>query len=85
MLHKLSKTNQRPLGWRYIKECFSEKAIDCEDCVKLCTDGPAIMPGCRLGVVEEVKEVARKELFFTQCTIHLEQRHKPSLAAKKLM
>jgi len=43
------------------------------------------MPGCRLGVVEEVKEVARKELFFTQCTTYLEQMHNPSLAAKKLM
>ena len=65
--------------YRLLNTYFSEKDINWENCVGVCTDGAASMTGYRSGVLAKIKEVAHKEMLFTHCIIHREH-----LASKKL-
>ena len=65
--------------FRLLNMYFSEKDINWENCVRVCTDGAASITGYRYGVVAKIKEVAHKEMLFTHCIIH--QEH---LTSKKL-
>ena len=65
--------------YRLLNTYFSEKDINWENCVGVCTDGAASMTGYRSDVVAKIKEVAHKEMLFTHCIIHREH-----LASKKL-
>ncbi len=53
-----------------VKQLLTEKNLDGRKLVAVCTDGAAVMTGCRKGVVQKLREDYNSELVGVHCTAH---------------
>lgn len=53
-----------------VKQLLIEKNLDGRKLVAVCTDGAAVMTGCRNGVVQKLREEYNSELVGVHCTAH---------------
>ncbi|XP_072542830.1 zinc finger protein 862-like [Salminus brasiliensis] len=53
-----------------IKQLLAEKNLDGKKLAAVCTDGAAVMTGCRQGVVKKLREEFNSDLVGVHCTAH---------------
>ncbi|KAF7219382.1 zinc finger protein 862-like [Nothobranchius furzeri] len=53
-----------------VKQLLTEKKLDGKKLAAVCTDGAAVMTGCRQGVIKKLRELYNPDLVGIHCTAH---------------